>query len=104
MKIEPTVIIDTREQNSWSFCNLPSEPGTLTSGDYSVKGLEHLIAVERKSLDDLLGCIGRDRARFRRKMQRLKAHRFRLLIVEASHADLERGNWRSRLLIGVITT
>ena len=97
MKITPTVIVDTREQFPWSFSSLPSEPGTLSTGDYSVRGLEHLIAVERKSLDDLLACIGIRRDRFRRELQRLKSYRFRALIIEASHADLEAGQWRSQL-------
>ncbi len=97
MKIEPVIVIDSREQRAWQFENLPSEPGTLDTGDYSVKGLEHLIAVERKSLDDLLACIGRERDRFKRELQRLRAYRFRALIIEASYSDLERGEWRSQL-------
>ncbi|MCH8853722.1 MAG: ERCC4 domain-containing protein [Planctomycetes bacterium] len=97
MKITPVIVIDSREQTPWGFCNLPSEPGTLATGDYSVKGLEHLISVERKSLPDLLACIGRERDRFRRELARLRAYRFRCLVIEASYADLERGEWRSQL-------
>lgn len=108
MKLAPILIIDTREQAPFTFANLPSEPGTLDAGDYSVRGLEHLVAVERKSLDDLLACVGRERDRFKRELQRLRAYRFRLLIVEASAADLEQGVcpggvqgarplWRSKL-------
>ncbi|MCC7291439.1 MAG: hypothetical protein IT449_05175 [Phycisphaerales bacterium] len=93
MKLSPTIIIDTREQAPFTFANLPSEPGTLDTGDYSVRGLEHLVAVERKSLDDLLACVGRERERFKRELQRLRAYRFRLLIVEASAADLEQGTY-----------
>lgn len=91
MKLTPVILIDTREQDPFTFANLPSEPGTLDTGDYSVRGLEHLVAVERKSLDDLLACVGRERDRFKRELQRLRAYRFRLLIVEASAADLEQG-------------
>ena len=97
MKITPIVIVDSREQHAWQFENLPSEPGSLTTGDYSIRGLEHLVAVERKSLDDLLGCVGTDRARFKRELQRLRAYRFRALIVEASHEDIQRGQWRSKV-------
>ena len=97
MKIEPVVIIDSREQHAWQFENLPSEPGSLPTGDYSVRGLEHLISVERKSLDDLLGCVGRGRARFLRELQRLRAYRFRHLVVETSYADLELGEWRRQV-------
>ncbi|MCK6465097.1 MAG: ERCC4 domain-containing protein [Phycisphaerae bacterium] len=108
MKLTPVILIDTREQDPFTFANLPSEPGTLDTGDYSVRGLEHLVAVERKSLDDLLACVGRERDRFKRELQRLRAYRFRLLIVETTAADLEQGAypgggegarplWRSKL-------
>ena len=97
VKLAPTIIIDTREQCPLRFENLPAELGTLDTGDYSVRGLAHAIAVERKSLDDLLGCIGRDRDRFKRELQRLRAYRFRLLVVEADAAALEAVRWRSKL-------
>lgn len=97
MKLSLVVIIDTREQNPWTFADLPSEPGSLATGDYSIQGLEHLISIERKSLDDFLACIGRERDRFRRLLQRLRAYRFRALVIEASYADLERGEWRSQI-------
>ncbi|MCH8968351.1 MAG: hypothetical protein IIA66_04455 [Planctomycetes bacterium] len=42
MKIEPVVIIDRREKNPWRFSNLRTEPGSLTTGDYSVWGLERM--------------------------------------------------------------
>ncbi|KKM82838.1 hypothetical protein LCGC14_1315600 [marine sediment metagenome] len=95
--LHPTIIIARNEQIPFVFTNMPAEPGTLVTGDYSVKGLEHLVAVERKSLDDLLRCIGCDRDRFKRELQRMRAYRFRLLVVEASAADLEAGEWRSKL-------
>ena len=97
MKLVPTIIIDRREQRPWVFHNLQSEPGSLTTGDYSVLGLEHLINIERKSLDDLLGCIGNHRDRFKRELARLRGFRFRALVIEASHADLEAGQWRSQI-------
>ncbi len=97
MNVSPVIVVDTREQEPWSFRDLPTEPGTLDTGDYSVRGLEHRVAVERKSLDELLACIGRERDRFKRELQRLRAYRFRCLVVEASYADLERGEWRSKI-------
>jgi DNA excision repair protein ERCC-4 len=97
VKITPTIIIDSREQNPLDFRNLPTVTGTLDTGDYSIVGLTHLVAVERKSIDDLLACIGRERERFKRELQRLRAYRFRLLVVEADAADLDAGQWRSNL-------
>lgn len=97
MKPSPCIIIDSREHTPFHFENLRSEVGTLDTGDYSVRGLEHLAALERKSLPDLLACVGQERDRFKRELQRLRAYRFRLLIVECDAADLERGAWRSKL-------
>lgn len=96
-KLTPQVVVDTREQNPFVFESLPTTRGTLDTGDYSVAGLEHLIAVERKSLPDLLGCLGHGRDRFKRELQRLRAYRFRLLVVEADAATIECGEWRSQL-------
>ena len=90
------ILIDTREQSPFAF-SLPTEAATLDTGDYSVKGLEHLIAVERKSLDDLLQCCGWQRDRFKRELQRLRAYRFRLLVIETDAAAIEAGDWRSKL-------
>jgi DNA excision repair protein ERCC-4 len=54
-------IVDTREQLPLDLAPLAVEVGTLATGDYSVRGLVDVIAIERKSLPDLLGCIGQDR-------------------------------------------
>ncbi len=94
MKLLPAIIIDNREQEPLRFENLPSERGTLDTGDYSLSGLESVISVERKALPDLLGCVGRERDRFKRELQRLRSYRFRLLVVEADADTLERGQWR----------
>ena len=55
-----TAIIDTREQLPLDLAPLRMKRGTLATGDYSIKGMEHVVSLERKSLDDLLGCIGHD--------------------------------------------
>ncbi len=96
--LRPCIIIDTREQEPWTFANLPSEPGTLDSGDYSIRGLEHVVALERKSLPDLLTCCGSERERFVRELIRLRAYPYRAVVCECTLADLEEGDWRSRLL------
>ena len=82
----PTVIVDTREQRPLEFQHLPSERGTLQSGDYSIAGLEHDFAVERKSVPDLCGSLTRGRERFERELHRLRGFGFaRLLIVGSPH-------------------
>ncbi|NLF71670.1 MAG: hypothetical protein GX575_21785 [Candidatus Anammoximicrobium sp.] len=92
-----TAIIDTREQAPLHLAPLATVTATLSSGDYSVKGLEHVVAIERKSLPDLLACCGRERERFEREVQRLLAYPVRALIVEATWADIEQGGWRSEI-------
>lgn len=88
-----TAIVDTREQAPLNLTPLAVEIGTLPTGDYSIRGMEHLVAIERKSLPDLLGCIGRDRDRFDREVQRLLAYPTRALVVEATWAQIEMGSW-----------
>ncbi len=90
-------IIDTREQLPLDLSPLRTEPGTLATGDYSVKGLVDVVAIERKSLADLLGCVGQDRERFDREIHRLLAYPARAIVVEATWGDLEAGGWRSKV-------
>jgi len=89
-----TILIDSREQQPWSFTG-PTETTTLTTGDYTVLHIEHLVRIERKSLGDLVGCIGPERARFKRELERLRGFRFRALVIEASHDDIVQHRYRS---------
>lgn len=74
-----------------------SEPGTLYTGDYSIKGLEHIVTVERKSLDDLMGCIGQHRERFEKEIDRLRAYECKTIVVESTWEKIEKGDYRSRI-------
>lgn len=90
-------VVDTREQTPVNLDPLRTVAGSLVTGDYSVVGLEHVVAVERKSLEDLLGCVGRERERFDRECQRLLAYQCRALVVESTWAAIEMGGWRSQV-------
>ena len=92
-------IIDNREQCPLDLAPLAVEMATLQVGDYSVRGLEHIVAIERKELSDLIGCVGRERDRFEREMHKILAYPCRALVVEATWHDIEAGGWR-----GDITT
>lgn len=92
-----TAVVDTREQAPLDLSPLHTIAGTLATGDYSVRGLERLVAIERKSLPDLLACVGQERERFDREVQRLLAYPVRALVVEATWRDLEAGDWRSQV-------
>ena len=69
-------ILDTREQLPLDLHPLRVEVAGLDTGDYWLKGLEHLVAVERKGLSDLLACIGSERERFDRRFNAYSAIRF----------------------------
>ncbi len=92
-----TAIIDTREQTPLDLSPLRSVAGTLPTGDYSVVGLEAIVAVERKSQGDMLACIGCERERFEREVQRLLAYSVRALVIESTWAEFEAGGWRSKI-------
>lgn len=96
-----TVIRDTREQTGYGFSSLtcdasdgggplivPVEVDTLRSGDYSLRGYEDQVAVERKSLPDLFGTLGQGRDRFERELERLSFFRFAAVVVEATLPDV----------------
>jgi ERCC4-type nuclease len=84
-KAKLRIIRDTREQNGWDFASMPAvvADGTLATADYTVAGLESYIAIERKSLSDFIGSVTHERPRFEREMARLRAYRFRAVIIEA---------------------
>jgi DNA excision repair protein ERCC-4 len=99
-KLDPArlvALVDTREQKPLDLPGLAQVACTLATGDYSVRGLDHLIAIERKELSDLVACCGRDRSRFDREIQRLLGYPHRALVVEASWQDIESANWRSKM-------
>lgn len=113
-----TIIRDNNEQAPWGFhgfvddvsaTNKPLlvrvEIASLNTGDYSLKGFEELVCVERKSLNDLYGTIsdnfrGRAKAeakaaeagdiaaviqgRFDRELERMAQMEFACVVVEAS--------------------
>lgn len=84
--MSPVIVTDTREQRPLIFQHLASEPGTLQSGDYSIRGLENDFAIERKSIADLCQSVTRGRERFERELHRLRGFHFaRVLIVGNPH-------------------
>ncbi|MDL2317075.1 hypothetical protein LJC59_08395 [Desulfovibrio sp. OttesenSCG-928-A18] len=96
------IVIDSREQAPFTFdhekyTGTMVEVGTLDTGDYSLTGLTDRVAVERKSLPDLVACLGRGRERFERELQRAAALDAFAVAVEASWSDLATGQYRSQL-------
>lgn len=91
---KPTVLVDTREQtplNLGRFANwIESERrATLETGDYSVEGMQDLIALERKTLTDLVGTLMHNRERFFRECERMMAFKYRAILVEATYEQVK---------------
>ena len=93
------IIVDTREQNPYFFTAFPAEVvrGTLNAGDYSIPGFTDEIAIERKELGDLIGCLSHDRDRFTRELERLRGYQSAALLVEAPFSFIKGGRYRSKM-------
>jgi DNA excision repair protein ERCC-4 len=106
-----TLAIDTREQAAFDFRSLRADKKdgggpliiktkrmTLKTGDYSIEGLEEEVSIERKELGDFLNCVGSDRERFEKQLNRLNALRFSAIVIEADWLRVLRGTPHSKLL------
>ena len=89
--MEPiTIIADTREQLPYAFENrwAATVRRALPAGDYSVEGLESSIAVERKTLEDFVHSVIRDRDRFKKELAKLSEYPHACVVVEAGLTDV----------------
>lgn len=93
------ILTDTREQAPYLFqgYEVQVEPATLPVGDYSLPGFLDRVSIERKSLDDLIGCLTAGRDRFERELARGRAYDFFAVVVEASLADMYNGKYQSAM-------
>jgi len=91
----PCIVVDSREQAPLEFSRLPSRPGSLSTGDYSIAGLENDFAVERKSVADLIGSLTSGRERFSRELERMRSLNFCRLLIVGSEQDIAEGRYRS---------
>jgi ERCC4-type nuclease len=73
----------------------------LKTGDYTVEGMDFLLALERKSLPDLLNCIVESRSRFLKSCARLARLRWKAILVEATLEDIKGGWSRLEIFSGV---
>ncbi len=100
---QPVIVTDSREKLPLPFTNLKNVRGTLQTGDYSVRGLETLYAVERKSVADLVSCcVGGSRARFDRELHRLRGYRFKRLLIVGTECEIEQGCYCSNVKPGAV--
>lgn len=95
-----TIVIDCRESLPYQFNRLllpgrnnrlvccKSLIGYLTAGDYSIVGMESMVAIERKSKADLFHSLGKGRERFEREMERLSMLDWAAVVVEAQFSSI----------------
>lgn len=86
------VIKDTREKDGWDFPESNTCLGTvikkLDTGDYSAKGYEDLVCIERKkSTSEIANNISQPR--FKRELERMQKFKYRFLICEFSFRDVK---------------
>ena len=91
-----TIVIDTREQEGYSFDSrlAATVRRALPAGDYSVAGLEGIVAVERKGLDDFVSTVIHSRARFQKELRKLAGYRAACIVVEAGLLDVLQSRYR----------
>jgi len=90
----PVVIIDTREQNPFSFARFRDwfvgvEKKPLKLGDYSVAGLEETCTVERKDLSDLVHSFTVERPVFISRLRQMSRYPQRLLVITAALSQVK---------------
>jgi ERCC4-type nuclease len=90
------VLVDTREQRPFAlYASHPNWIGgerrvALKTGDYTVEGMESLLALERKSLEDVVRCtVPPDRERFIAGCKRLARFRWKAILIEGSYENLK---------------
>jgi len=94
LKVQDMVIItDSREQCPWLFTSIIPPPKIiiqgLKTGDYSIQGGENSgIVVERKSIPDLFGSVGKGRNRLKSEFQRMAEYQYAAIILERSFASI----------------
>ncbi len=87
MENKITVIKDTREKDGWNFEN-SSYVGllinqSLPTGDYTVKGLEDILCIERKGAVSEMA-LNSSEKRFTNELKRMTEFKYRYLICEFS--------------------
>src|ERR1043165_3487840 len=97
-KPRPYILIDTREQRALRFpdaLGVDCGVASLSAGDYSVRGFTAHIALERKSVSDLVQTLTHGRERFENELDLLAQLRWKAILVEGRLGDVEAGVARS---------
>ena len=81
------IIVDTREQQPWTFEKMEQTVAKLDTGDYSLKGLEELFCIERKgNVSEFANNI--TEKRFKDVVERLSQFKYPFLLFEFDLEDV----------------
>lgn len=81
------IIVDTREQQPWEFENMVKSVSKLDTGDYSLKGLENILCIERKkSVSEVANNI--TESRFKDVVARMSQFQYAFLLLEFDLDDV----------------
>jgi DNA excision repair protein ERCC-4 len=91
---KPTVIIDSAEHMGYTFGRFTNWfSGTirkrLPAGDYTLLGMEKEIAVERKTLPDLVNSIIQERGNFISRCEKLSSFKKKCFVIEGTLSSLK---------------
>jgi ERCC4-type nuclease len=76
-----TIIIDTREQQPWTFEHYTTASRKLDTGDYSIEGMEDTICIERKkSINEIANNI--TESRFIDVIDRMSKFKYAFMLLE----------------------
>jgi ERCC4-type nuclease len=82
-----TIIIDTREQQPWSFEHYTTANRKLDTGDYSIEGLEDVVCIERKkSISEVANNL--TESRFIDVVDRMSKYKYPFLLLEFDLAQV----------------
>tara|TARA_B100000315_G_C14419373_1_gene514813 strand:- start:48 stop:515 length:468 start_codon:yes stop_codon:yes gene_type:complete len=92
-----TIVIDSREQRPYSFPGCKTTVQGLPIGDYGLLNCPD-VAIERKSIDDLIVSLTKGRDRFKKELQKGSQLPYFGLVIESSLSDLDNGRYGSAML------
>ena len=76
-----TIIIDTREQQPWTFEHYTTASRKLDTGDYSIEGMEDIVCIERKkSINEVANNI--TESRFIDVVDRMSKFKYAFMLLE----------------------
>ena len=92
-----TFLIDTREQQPYEFDleTVEVKRQALVAGDYSIDGFEDQVCIERKSLQDYVQSVIKQRDRFLREVKKLTEMPHCCIVVECDLSDVMGKRYRS---------